>query len=283
MAEAESRCVRCGRTPGDVPPRPGAVHGALATQLRADTLPPDTIRAYARPRLEDGGSEQGDLFQDRPAGNVIPFPGNVPARSKAGTLESKAPAKPRAKRSGTPDDTQQALDFVQAPPSRPLLDTLVEARVCCDLPVAARVHRMIAAGVDLSLVVLGYAVFLSASRFVPAALDYQAAPFFGDRYAWLTLVGSFGLVAFAYGALCAIAGRDSIGMSWVGLELHVFDGGKPDRSQRMVRFFGACMASCSGIGLLWCLADEERLTWADHISGTFPTPRTLQSQVLLRR
>jgi hypothetical protein len=29
----------------------------------------------------------------------------------------------------------------------------------------------------------------------------------------------------------------------------------------------------AGIGLLWALVDEERLTWHDYMSKTFPTPR----------
>ena len=29
----------------------------------------------------------------------------------------------------------------------------------------------------------------------------------------------------------------------------------------------------AGLGLLWSLADEESLTWHDHMSKTFPTIR----------
>jgi hypothetical protein len=35
-------------------------------------------------------------------------------------------------------------------------------------------------------------------------------------------------------------------------------------------------------GLLWIYADEEGLTWQDHISRTFPTPRRWGSRVMAR-
>jgi len=36
----------------------------------------------------------------------------------------------------------------------------------------------------------------------------------------------------------------------------------------------ACLSLCSaGLGLIWSLADEEGLTWHDHMSKTFPTIR----------
>jgi len=34
---------------------------------------------------------------------------------------------------------------------------------------------------------------------------------------------------------------------------------------------------------LWALADEENLTWQDHISRTFPTPRDDGKSPIVRR
>ena len=39
----------------------------------------------------------------------------------------------------------------------------------------------------------------------------------------------------------------------------------------------------SGIGLLWALADEESLTWQDHMSNTFPTFRTQETNFVRKR
>jgi uncharacterized RDD family membrane protein YckC len=54
-----------------------------------------------------------------------------------------------------------------------------------------------------------------------------------------------------------------------------FDGSPIDRRERAIRFAAACLSFFSaGLGVLWSLADEEGLTWHDHMSKTFPTIRT---------
>ena len=41
---------------------------------------------------------------------------------------------------------------------------------------------------------------------------------------------------------------------------------------------GACLSFCAGgVGLLWALADEEKLAWHDHMSKTFPTHRGIRT------
>ena len=72
-------------------------------------------------------------------------------------------------------------------------------------------------------------------------------------------------------------------MHWTHLRLTTFDGFRPELRQRLLRFAGSCLSLCTVVGLLWSLADEESLTWQDHISRTFPTPRELESQVFHRR
>ena len=40
----------------------------------------------------------------------------------------------------------------------------------------------------------------------------------------------------------------------------------------MLRLGGSVLSFlAAGIGLVWSLVDEDRLTWQDHISSTFPT------------
>ncbi|MCW5977211.1 MAG: RDD family protein [Bryobacteraceae bacterium] len=81
------------------------------------------------------------------------------------------------------------------------------------------------------------------------------------------------LVAFFYKALWLLADRDSPGMVWTSLRLVNFDNQPPTRKQRVCRLAGACLSFASaGLGLIWALADQEKLTWHDHISKTFPTP-----------
>ena len=92
----------------------------------------------------------------------------------------------------------------------------------------------------------------------------------------------FLLVGFTYGLFFALAGAETPGMHWTQLRLTTFDGFPPEKKHRFIRFGGACLSRCTLLGLLWSLADEECLTWQDHISLTFPTPRELDSQLIRR-
>ena len=75
-----------------------------------------------------------------------------------------------------------------------------------------------------------------------------------------------------------------------GNRRHVLDAPAPDDvrwvppepKQRVLRFMGSCLSLLYPVGLLWSLVDEECLTWQDHISCTFPTPREGESQVFRR-
>jgi len=51
----------------------------------------------------------------------------------------------------------------------------------------------------------------------------------------------------------------------------------------MLRFLGSCLSHGTVLGMLWIFADEEGLTWQDHISDTFPTPREFNNQVFQKR
>jgi uncharacterized RDD family membrane protein YckC len=63
-------------------------------------------------------------------------------------------------------------------------------------------------------------------------------------------------------------------MRWAGLHLVNLDDSAPDRRQRMTRFLVSYVSMAAvGIGVFWALLDEEQLTWHDHVSGTFPTPK----------
>ena len=89
--------------------------------------------------------------------------------------------------------------------------------------------------------------------------------------------GMFLLIAFAYGLLFSLAGAETPGMHWTQLKLTTFDGFPPERKQRLIRFASASLCRCTLLGLLWSLADEESLSWHDHVSRTFPTPREVDT------
>jgi uncharacterized RDD family membrane protein YckC len=84
------------------------------------------------------------------------------------------------------------------------------------------------------------------------------------------------MIALFYRALFCIGNQDTLGVQWAGLRILNFDGRLPTRRERVWRTVGAFVSViATGIGFAWALCDEERLTWHDHISKTFPSPRSL--------
>ena len=288
--EGEYRCRRCGRRPDDTLtgeftlPR---TDGALAAKLRpaAHTHPPElsvSVRVPGRtPGLAD--AVQGSLFHERPAPNVIPFDSFTPSPSAPPRPRPKAAAgskpvsKPPAHRTPRVPESQGKLDLLPPIPAKPrTLSTTVEAVICCDALPPIPLHRALAAAFDWSMVLIGYGLFL-------AVFWLRGGAFVLNKPSLLVFGGALLLVGFTYGLWFAIAGTETAGMRWTHLQVMTFDGFPLDGKQRLLRFAGACLSLSTLVGLLWCLADEEGLTWADHISRTFPTPREGDSQVLRRR
>jgi len=175
------------------------------------------------------------------------------------------------------DDAQGMLDFLPpAPPKPRTLGTTVEAVIYCEDPVASRLHRAVAAGLDWSMVLLAYGLFL-------VVFSLSGGEFVSDRTSLLLIGGVLPLLGCLYGLTWAVAGKETPGVRWAKLRLTTFDGFHPDRSQRFLRFAGSCLSLCTVVGLLWSFADEESLTWPDHISGTFATPSRVDSQIFHRR
>ena len=276
MGEAEHRCRRCGRTPDDTLMPGAVVHGALAPQLRS---------APAETAVPSGGQTSGfrvgaqaRLFQDEGGCNVIPFPARGETRRRCGAeTAARTSSKPRVRRAPPTPEDQGNLDFLPAPKARQrTLATTVDAVIYCDDPVAARLHRAIAAAFDWSMVFIGYGLFLLVFRLA-------GGEFALNRTNLLVLGGALALIAFAYGVLWAIAGSETAGMRWTGLRLISFGGFPLEPKQRVLRFAGSCLSVCTVVGFVWSLWDEETLTWQDHISSTFPTPLASGTRVFHRR
>ena len=138
--------------------------------------------------------------------------------------------------------------------------------IYCDAPVALPAHRIIAAAVDSSMVLIALGLFLGVFFLSGGdmVLNRQTIPF---------LAGVAGVIALFYRFLWCLANGDTPGMRFAGLRLVDFDGRAPDRDQRGMRQVASLLSLISaGLGLVWALVDEENLTWHDHISKTFPTP-----------
>ena len=179
--------------------------------------------------------------------------------------------RPRTRRNAaSPSDSQAFLDFLPPTPHAPrTLKTSVEAVIYCDAPVATPTHRAVAFALDFSMV--GMAIGLFLLTFHLCGGEFEKI----NTGMSLGFGGAFLSVAFFYGLLWVLTGSETAGERWTGLRLINFDGSPIDRRERAIRFAAACLSLCSaGLGLMWSLADEESLTWHDHMSKTFPTIRT---------
>ncbi len=137
--------------------------------------------------------------------------------------------------------------------------------IFCEAPVALPGHRVLAALVDLSWILIGLGIFVLTMLFlgVDLVISRQTAPF-------LIAVGV--MIALFYRSLWYFANADTPGMRFAGLRLVDFDGRRPDREQRGLRQIASLLSLvAAGLGLVWAMVDEESLTWHDHISKTFPT------------
>jgi uncharacterized RDD family membrane protein YckC len=188
-----------------------------------------------------------------------------PVEARRRQAEASAQAKRSVPRPRRDYSRQQALDFQETRTLR----TSVEASVYCGAPVAIATHRVMAAIVDSVLALSALAVFVATLRLAGAeiVLTKQTLPIYGTAAV---------IIMLFYRVLFCIANRDTPGIYWTGLQVLDFDGRTPTRRQRWHRLLGGFVgAIAAGIGLIWALFDEERLTWHDYMSKTFPTPRFL--------
>lgn len=186
----------------------------------------------------------------------------APARKHEPVRQASARRRPDRRLQGN-------LDFGQIDGPR-TLSTQVEATVYCDAPVAQARDRVVASAIDLLIPCCGFALFVTAANMAGAAvaLDAHTRPYLGAAAL---------LIVVFYRVVCALGNVDTPGVQWAGLAVLSFDGFRPTRKARFSRLFGGVVSGLSaGIGLLWSLFDEERLTWHDYMSGTFPTPRQLK-------
>jgi uncharacterized RDD family membrane protein YckC len=297
--EGEHRCRRCGRRPDDTLTSEFSLvetDGALAAQVQAvmpagraepaAKLAPQIVQRAPgfQPRTEPRtGSNlaraiQPSLFPDKSGSKVVGIAEYAPPlpRTARPRPNSNSGTKTGGRRPRPVPEEQGQLPFLPPQPAKPrTLGTTVDSVIYCEAPVATTLHRLVASALDCSLVLINYGLFLLVFHALGGdfVLNKTTAVLFG---------GMLLVIALAYGAVWTIAGTETAGMHWMSLRLTTFDGFPPEPRQRMLRFFGSCLSACTVLGLLWALADEESLTWQDHISRTFPTPMALDQQIFRR-
>ncbi len=177
-----------------------------------------------------------------------------------------------------PSDAQGRLDFIPASPLKGRkLKTDVDAQVFCDQPVATPTHRLVASVIDGVIILFGFGLLVTL-------FELLGGSFGAGKSLWIGLAAALALVSMLYGLIWAIAGRETAGMRLTDLQLITFDGFQVDPRSRALRFASTWLSFCSGgLGILWAVADEENLTWHDHISKTFPTVREVPGTFVKQR
>jgi uncharacterized RDD family membrane protein YckC len=257
----------------------------MMTDDTAEFLPPATA-ATAQPNLFT--KVAAPLTNAIPGQNVIPFDRRERVAARPPQVSQVAPPQGSQQttqrvivRKSAPASTsaaQGSLDFVPAAPGKGRkLKTDVEARVFCGQPVATPTHRVVACMIDGAIVLFGYGLLLGLFELLGGSLGH-------GNSLWIAMGAVLALVAMLYGLMWAIAGRETAGMHLTDLQLITFDGFPLDPRSRVLRFASTWLSFCSGgLGLLWALADEENLTWHDHISNTFPTIREVPGTFVKQR
>ena len=270
----EHRCHRCGRRLSATSSKDSAsTYMNVATAPALYPVPATPLQMPTSESMDQQDGEPGDqrrrvvfqrsLFANRETPQVVSLDSIVlPAEERPRARNERS--KPRTRR---PIPGQRALEFAEPGRTR---ETEIEAVIYCDAPVAVPAHRVMAAAVDLSLIVIALGLFVGVFLGIlhwfnfEVVLTKQAVPLF----AGIAMV--FGLL---YKVMWCLAEGDSPGMRWTHQRLVNFDGQRPDREQRLRRVASACLSlMAAGLGIVWALVDEESLTWHDHISKTFPTP-----------
>lgn len=220
-----------------------------------------------RPRLAEGPlaatEDQLSIFEVDPS-TISTEP------MASGVTATAAPGWTAPEWSGIELDATPAREFYEAPPVERVQETVV-----VDQPVQTRpkpmtvvamapVHlRAMAAIVDGSLVVcalVGATLVASMTvRDLPSLHTAEVSVAIG-----LALICAFYHVLF-YGF------ADSTpGMRYAGILPCTFDGRSLSRLHRFGRLIAMLVSVAPmGLGVLWALFDDERLSWHDRLSGTY--------------
>ena len=266
----DDRCQRCGRRIHSAHERPAFHPGtvsnsslarSLSFETEAQTKPafgPQIVPPQASPQPQARSEAyQASLFGPQ-----------LFAAQEAARPLREVPRRSSGHKSRIDKNAQQSLDFVGALPfGNHALKTSVEARIYCTAPIALTPLRIMSSAADCSVGFAGVILYAITFRMMGQELVWTSQML-------LSYLAAAVLISLFYRVLYCLANGDTPGIRWAGLRVVDFDGRVPSRKQRFQRLAGGCVGTlAAGLGLLWALFDEERLTWHDHMSQTFPTVR----------
>ncbi len=259
----DHRCQRCGRRLDDAAgpfARPAYGRGSAARALEYEPeQPAPALAGVANEGEPRPAPFQPSLFSSR----VVSFQSYAPEAVESKPRTHVSSGRLRSKR---PIPGQESFNFDTVITQVQPLAIAPEPVIGCDAHVALPVHRIMAAALDLSLVIVAVALFL---------LVFLLAGGQGVLTLHTALFSALaaGIFYLLYELLWCFADLDTAGMRWAQLQLVTFEGRRPTRDQRLLRAASGCLSLlAAGLGVIWAFVDEESLTWHDHISKTFPTP-----------
>jgi uncharacterized RDD family membrane protein YckC len=238
---------------------PSVVETAVAPELdwRREPEPPRGPRlatvnpAAARKNVP----VQPSLFPYRDDQKLISLAPPAPARHR-----SSAEGAHRSRRKA--HEGQSAFDF-DAPPPQNVLSHARDRNT--HLAVAPIPLRAMAAMFDAGLAGAMTGLFLLTVRLTLGHLP-------AGNTAYAAYAAAAAAFFFLYKLLYCFYGQPTFGLQGARLRVVTFEGARPSRSQLKIRLFAGCISVAgAGMGLLWPLADQDKLSWHDHISQTFLT------------
>jgi uncharacterized RDD family membrane protein YckC len=270
--EDDHRCRRCGRRLHIARPQAGPEPYPV---LRTSPVPKPQPVASATATLDptEPGAQnrqpaQTSLGFEIEGPRVIPFQTPASRRSNPSRRRGAREETP-ARRARVPGATNLELALRDTTPKGPE-DDGPHAVLHGYARAASPMHRVLAAALDWSMILIGVGMFLLTFHMGGGELVFNKAT--SACFIAVPL-----LIALFYELMCALGGGTTVGMRWTHLRLLNFDGRKPNTEECLVRVFGTGVSMAAiGLGYVWALFDPENLAWQDHISKTFPTPSQIQ-------
>jgi uncharacterized RDD family membrane protein YckC len=205
-----------------------------------------------RPRRAEGPHAAADQ-PERQLSIFEVDPGSISTQPSA----AEAAAEPAAVWTG-PEWSGIELD------EEPREEPVTQAATAAVLQLAPMNLRLMAAVVDGALILgagLGAALVAGANvTYLPGIKEIE----------WGAAV-VLAVIGALYHALFFTLAEGTPGMKYARISLCTFDDQIPTRAQRCGRL-GALLLSLLpvGLGVAWAIFDEERLSWHDRLSGTYP-------------
>jgi uncharacterized RDD family membrane protein YckC len=209
---------------------------------------------------------QAALFPSKELGRVVPIEA---FQNRSGQPAAKAQrAHQQRSEANNPDalvELHQQAYFQFPVQSNPRRAGVSEHTRFSKAPVAIPVHRMMAALLDFSIVMVAVGL-VAIILYSILGKDFLE----GSTLSFFALMAVF--FALSYKLMWALVGAESPGLRWTQLRLLTWDGSEPTREDRLRRLAWGCVSVLpAGLGLIWSIVDEETLSWHDHSSKTFLT------------